>query len=398
MIWQNPWAWLGLGLVAVPVVIHLLTVHTAKIRRFPSLRFLGDAQRVTSRRTRLSDMALLLIRAGVIAAAVAALAQPWLSTPERVAGAQRNVARAIVVDTSESVRPVLDSARGLAAVLAADAATATIIETAAPSRVLGGVVAWLSEQRGARELVVVSDFQRGAFEANDRSALPADIGLRLVRVMAPPGTDGPVDAWRGVRPVSVHTKIVDDRTSAEWVQGASRAAPTWDIEMLAGERDRARASAALTAALAVNAVTPPRGRPVAIVHPGYEQRDELLRASRPATEPWVAGVVQQLVADSALVVAWSEERLLLFTGTQPGTLAAASFVQSVVHALDATPSVEERAAPFTPDDSVRSWERPVMEATTAGGTGSDGRWFWALALTFIVIETVVRRRSRARTV
>src|SRR5687768_7886986 len=103
MIWQNPWAWVGLLVLGVPVLIHLLGRRSARVQPFPTLRFLQTSSLLAIRRTRLSDRVLLAVRIGILAAAVAALAQPRLLTASRERNLGRALARAIVLDTSASM-------------------------------------------------------------------------------------------------------------------------------------------------------------------------------------------------------------------------------------------------------------------------------------------------------
>src|SRR5262245_39222827 len=98
MIWRNPWAWLGLTTLALPVLIHLLGRGHARVQPFPSLRFLERSKLLPTRRTRLHDVALLAVRVGILAAAVAALAQPFLRTGNRGATSTTVLARAILID------------------------------------------------------------------------------------------------------------------------------------------------------------------------------------------------------------------------------------------------------------------------------------------------------------
>src|SRR5215831_414296 len=103
MIWQNPWAWLGLAAIAVPILVHLLARRQAVRVLFPTLRFLPVSPITAVRRHRLTDLPLLAVRIGVLAAAVAALAQPYVATASRTDRAGAQLARAIVIDTSASM-------------------------------------------------------------------------------------------------------------------------------------------------------------------------------------------------------------------------------------------------------------------------------------------------------
>jgi hypothetical protein len=103
MTWGNPWAWAGLVTVALPILIHLLGRGHARVHRFPTLRFLEASRLLPTRRTRVHDWWLLVTRVGILAVAVAALAQPALRTANRTRALGRALARAIVLDTSFSM-------------------------------------------------------------------------------------------------------------------------------------------------------------------------------------------------------------------------------------------------------------------------------------------------------
>ena len=94
MIWQNPWAWAGLGFLALPVLIHLLGRGQAPRRVFPTLRFLPPSRSLPTKRRRIRDPLLLAVRLGILTAAVVALAQPFFVTSKRRSELSRGVARA----------------------------------------------------------------------------------------------------------------------------------------------------------------------------------------------------------------------------------------------------------------------------------------------------------------
>ena len=183
MIWQNPWAWAGLGFVLLPVLIHLLGRGQAPRRVFPTLRFLPPSRALPTRRRRIRDPLLLAVRVGILASAVTALAQPFFVTNARRRESARGIARAIIVDTSASMRRgsvgaarPLDSARVVAAVLARESQTSLVIETGAPRRAVAGAIDWSARQRRRAEVVIVSDFQAGTLDAHDVAAVPRRIG------------------------------------------------------------------------------------------------------------------------------------------------------------------------------------------------------------------------------
>ena len=180
MIWRNPVAWLGLATLLIPLAIHLLVRHRAEPRPFPSLRFVQPTRLASVRRKMISDWPLLVIRMAMLAAAVAALADPlWQSAARRAEWSARQ-ARAIVVDTTAERHERDAAARALATARAADmraarslaqreAASAFRAETFETKIVADGIrraAAWLRTAPPARrELVVISDFQLGALDA-----------------------------------------------------------------------------------------------------------------------------------------------------------------------------------------------------------------------------------------
>src|SRR3954469_4516421 len=97
----NPLVLLGLLAVGVPVLIHLLSRHPAAVLRFPTLRFLPASRLMPTRRTRIDDLLLLLVRSLVIAFAALALARPYFQTASRRAMSERTaaatLARVIIV-------------------------------------------------------------------------------------------------------------------------------------------------------------------------------------------------------------------------------------------------------------------------------------------------------------
>jgi hypothetical protein len=186
MIWQNPWAWLGLGALVLPVLIHLLGRGRARILRFPSLRFIDATRPTPLERTRIHDPWLLVVRLAILAAAVMALAEPLVQTRARRQASSSVEARAVILDTSESVRRAmdgrLDSARAMARRAEADAPVSVLVQTPDPQHAIDGAVQWLARQPGKRTLIVISDFRIGAIDSAAIARVPPDIGIYLVRL------------------------------------------------------------------------------------------------------------------------------------------------------------------------------------------------------------------------
>jgi hypothetical protein len=78
MTWLNPLLLFGLGLVVVPVVLHMLLQSRPKPLVFPALRLLQMQRQAHQRRFRIRHWWLLLLRMAVIAGLVLALARPSL--------------------------------------------------------------------------------------------------------------------------------------------------------------------------------------------------------------------------------------------------------------------------------------------------------------------------------
>src|SRR6516165_2964378 len=88
----------GAAAVAVPVIIHLLNRRRYKIVTWAAMRFLLNAQRQNTRRMRIEQLILLLVRMALVALIVFAMAavMPWAEQlwaavlPESWFGSTRN--------------------------------------------------------------------------------------------------------------------------------------------------------------------------------------------------------------------------------------------------------------------------------------------------------------------
>ena len=181
--WLNPAAFAALALLAGPVLVHLLLRHRAERVLFPSLRFVRPSRTAAVRLRLPSDVGLLLLRLAIVALAVAALAQPLLLAGPRLDAWNGRLARATVVDVSGS----MSTARSEAVDAARAAEQGTIVAIRIDAAELRSGVRQAVERLAAspparREIVVVSDFQRGALSHADLDAVPAAIGIRLVQV------------------------------------------------------------------------------------------------------------------------------------------------------------------------------------------------------------------------
>src|SRR5436189_6192119 len=78
MAFLTPAFLLGLGALAIPVLIHLIQRERKRVVQFPSLMFVRRIPYQSVRRRRIRHWALLLLRAAAIALLVAAFARPFL--------------------------------------------------------------------------------------------------------------------------------------------------------------------------------------------------------------------------------------------------------------------------------------------------------------------------------
>jgi hypothetical protein len=403
----NPWAWLGLIALAVPIAIHLLARRTARVQRFPTLRFLEASRPLPSRYTRLTDLPLLLIRLGIVIVAATALARPVFLPVDRSQTFDQ-LARAVVVDTSNSMQRIavggqtaLAAARDRARAHAAESQVSVVMETASPADALAGAAEWLRSKSGRRELILVSDFQRGTIVDTDVNRLPQDIGIMLDRVEAVPRT-GPivVQTRTGNAIANAATTLTDDRTSVEWqVQPAS--SPTPSIVQLAARTDSIASAAALSAALEVTAPPSDTTRRIAVVYENYDGRAQLVKDARPIQTPWMGDVAAALEHDGIWRMATgtihSREHMLLFTNTPPGSLASAELMLAILQALPPAAPGTELEPQTVPIELLQRWQRPTARAVDVlnqDDGASDGRWLWLLALLLLVVETAVRRSKR----
>lgn len=194
----QPLALIGLGVAALPTVLHLLTRRIPPTVAFPAVRYLAETEREQSRRLKLRHLLLLLLRTAVLACVVLAAARPVARV--RLGGAHAPTALALVLDNSMSSgavvdgRPVLDllAARARGILERVDAGdrlwlmltdgvpramtpgeAVGMLEGLAPSprrldlgqavRAAAGVVG--SQALPGREVVVLSDLQRSALSS-----------------------------------------------------------------------------------------------------------------------------------------------------------------------------------------------------------------------------------------
>jgi hypothetical protein len=191
---------LGLG-AAVPLLIHLLRRRTGVRIVFPAVRYLARAEQEHSRRLKLRNLLLMMLRVLAVACIALAAAQPVSGTLGRLVGAgHAPAAIGIVLDNSLSTsvidggRPVLDALKSIAAGAARGATPGDRVWlVTADGRTQGGTPGAV-ESAIARtgSLSGAGDMQHAAAVAAGlvRSARVADPVVAIV-------TDGQSTAWSG---------------------------------------------------------------------------------------------------------------------------------------------------------------------------------------------------------
>src|SRR6059058_2561851 len=101
MAFLSPLVLLGLGALAIPVLVHLIQRERKRVIEFPSLMFVRRIPYQSVRRRRIRHWALLMMRAAAILLIVAAFARPFLRQ-SAVATAVTGGAREVVVLLDQS--------------------------------------------------------------------------------------------------------------------------------------------------------------------------------------------------------------------------------------------------------------------------------------------------------
>src|SRR5258705_9206084 len=82
MAFLAPLFFLGLAVLAVPVLIHLTQREKKMVPQFPSLMFVRRIPYQTVRRRKIRDLALLMVRLTAVALIIGAFARPFLWRPD----------------------------------------------------------------------------------------------------------------------------------------------------------------------------------------------------------------------------------------------------------------------------------------------------------------------------
>ena len=230
-----PLFFVALAALAIPVLIHLIQREKKQIMRFPSLMFVQRVPYKSIQRRRVHNWLLLLVRLGALTLLILAFTRPFFEREDlgaAVGGGAREVVvlldqsysigyadrweraqaaateainelgpadRGSVVLFSSSAEIALRSgtageqARLIAAIEAAEP-TAGATRFAPALKVAGGILADSPLPR--REVILVSDFQRGGWRGEEGASLPD--GATLTAVPITGGAEAPNVAVTGV--------------------------------------------------------------------------------------------------------------------------------------------------------------------------------------------------------
>ena len=100
----SPLFLVGLGALAVPIIVHLLHSTKAQTIRFSTIRFLKNCQRRAARRTRLKQLLLMALRMLLLALIILGLAKPVIHQDKRsIVGGNVTTAMILIIDNSYSM-------------------------------------------------------------------------------------------------------------------------------------------------------------------------------------------------------------------------------------------------------------------------------------------------------
>jgi Aerotolerance regulator N-terminal len=403
MIWLAPGAFAALALLAGPVIVHLLARRSARRLIFPATHFVRAAPSAAVRLRRPSDIALLLLRLAIVAAAAVAAAQPVVLTPWRLARWNARVSRAVIVDTSRGLAsPDVASRLGDQATLNVFAARRLNTWNLADG--IGRAASWLDGvPPSRREIVVVSDFQLGALDDGDLAAIPADVGIRLIRAGVQPDTrrltSPPIEGWRG-GVWQAATTIDASGTRASWIRMGNAGLPTW-ISVSASPSDAAAADRALGAAASLGV---PAGDDSHRVLVRFAGANALASPAEPVRSAWIAAAAlafqrsDLLRHNEPVVVSERDGVMIVDSPFAAAELAAPAVIRAALLAVRPERIVDPQSEIATlPDTDLARWRRepaPVTRSAIPTAGDSDGRWLWLLALALLGLESRVRRASR----
>lgn len=205
MFFLNPWLLLGLGAVAVPIIIHLTGRRRYKTMPWAAMDFLLESHRETARRLKLLQLLLLATRVAILALLALALARPTLSGESWLASfGVGSRAVCIVIDSSYSMgyrpesRTLFEEAKNLAGTIASSLSPGDTL-----SVILASDRAQVLLAGESRPSLIDRALEEAAISSRPTDLYPAvREGIRLLSESAEVDrglyiiTDGCANAWR----------------------------------------------------------------------------------------------------------------------------------------------------------------------------------------------------------
>jgi hypothetical protein len=390
---------------------------------FPSLRFVRSSRTAAARLRVPSDLLLLVLRLAIISTAVIALAQPLLITSGGLAAWNTQIARAILLDRSESMKPLTEAAQRAGAAEARSATSAFHLDiTDLPADVRRAVAMLRSAPPGRREIVVVSDFQVGMLAEADFRDVPAEIGLRFVQV-------GDAVAEQPVRGIDVLSATGPQRqdlllsTDATRVRRLVAQPETGGLSFLFPPVSSDDAERLRRAVSAAGTPAPSAAEPITVAFANAALPADV----KPLRSGWMLDATLRLKRDVEILEACGRTRataverarhpwhtlffdrdgrplvraaargdsLLLDIAAPPTAFLAAAVVRgALVARQNSRTRAEGEVRRMSPADlgALTRPPAPVTRDQRQVGGSSDARWCWALVLILLMVETIVRRQ------
>ncbi len=409
--WQHPGAFVALLALAAPLVIHLLQRRRATRILFPSDRFVHPSVTGAVRLRLPADLALLVLRLAIVTVAVCALAQPVIVDRARMSAWNARIARAVVVDVSESMKRAAGAAATAAGVELRSASHAVRIESADLADGVRRAASSLGDAPPARrEIIVISDFQSGALAAPVLQGIPESIGVRFVRVGDPAGvrqTTGPPLLAVGGRGLRAEIAVHADRTSVSFVDRV----PESGGLRIAGATESER-NALLESIASSGAPAPAAAEPIVVrfgkTEGRKDGRSEGWTGGRAEEERWMLETALRLRSDPDLATAAADspafrlgtsgDALVLDIDAPSESFVAAAAVRGALAARHRSPAhvYAEHEVRTIADEELRAWSREAPDVTPdvwRHAQQTDARWFWLLVLVLLGVETFVRARG-----
>ncbi|MFQ5550461.1 MAG: VWA domain-containing protein [Gemmatimonadales bacterium] len=223
----QPLALFGLAAAAIPAILHLLTRRVPPVVPFPAVRYIEETERAHSRRLKLRNLLLLVLRTLLIVLVVLAAARPVVDAG--IGRSHSPTAVAVILDNSLSSGAVVEGTRTLDRAVAQarrvldlvgdDDEVWLVLADGLPRRVgtaevervldalepepvrldlgaaiVSGANAVARSQLPLREVIVISDRQRTAFES------PRVVDTRVTFWEPPPPPANHAIDWVRVEP------------------------------------------------------------------------------------------------------------------------------------------------------------------------------------------------------